>query len=349
MLTNETFNELAKAAGAVEKARNALPKEGAASPQLADAFAQSASHHANLRDAALAGRQTSNSRFAAGHETFAASYQATPELVTAVRVALTLGRPLLLTGEPGTGKTLAAFWMSKLLADGRVLRFQVKSESRAKDLLYTFDAASWFRESQIRQTRVDKEPFIQSRELGIAFGMNGVPAQPWVVLIDEIDKAPRDFPNDLLHEIDQMSFEIAETGREVKCPPHARPIVVITSNSERQLPPPFLRRCVVHNIVLDEATVAKILHVRLAGWGVDQAAVGLIKAASHFWSGLGARNLNRKPTIDEYWRWLALESAHGAGPAGLEAALSKPQKDDLKFAGSFFSPPDLDLAFGPRK
>jgi MoxR-like ATPase len=168
----------------------------------------------------------------------AAEYIATEPLRTAVNVALSLGRPLLLTGEPGSGKTLAAWWIARRvgIAPENMYEFYVKSDSRARDLCYEFDAVSWYRESQLKATRgeagpVPKEGFLKPGPLGHAFGWNGrAPTKPSVILIDEIDKAPRDFPNDLLLELDQMKFTIAETGDEIQCPASVRPIIVITSS-----------------------------------------------------------------------------------------------------------------------
>ncbi|MFG1201790.1 AAA family ATPase [Xanthobacter aminoxidans] len=302
-----------------------------------------------LRQDVLDARAKSNERFAARHEDFASTYEATQELRTSIRVALTLGRPLLLTGEPGTGKTLCAYWIAELFGKDKVKRFQVKSDSRAKDLLYAFDAAAWFRESDIRSQVLDKRDFLHKRELGEALGWDGTPSSPAVVLIDEIDKAPRDFPNDLLHELDQMSFKVEETGHLVECPANRRPIVVITSNSERQLPPPFLRRCVLHHIVLDPPTISRILLARLAAWDVAETDIAFLSAATTFWVELGEKDLGRKPTIDEYWRWLAIElEFSGKSMATLTASLRDRKSEELHFATSFLSPADLNEVFPPK-
>lgn len=263
--------------------------------------------------------------FARQHKEYAADYVATDALRTAVDVALSLGRPLLLTGEPGSGKTLAASWIAHRLGlgDDHFVEFQVRSDSRARDLRYDFDAVSWFRESQIAAAKgggeVSKDRFVQPRALGLAFGWikpeedhSAAPppgsGKPYVVLIDEIDKAPRDFPNDLLLELDQMRFVVDELEITVG-PPEERPIIVITSNAERRLPDPFLRRCITHHIELTGETVSKILAQRLAEWGRPDAA--LIAAAVQFWSDLRGIDLTRRPTIAEYWQWLALATQHG--------------------------------------
>ncbi|TIM05510.1 MoxR family ATPase [Mesorhizobium sp.] len=275
---------------------------------------------------ALLLRSQRNAPFVKRHQQFAASYVASAELITAANVALTLGRPLLLTGEPGSGKTLAAYWLAHVLDLGSVLVFNVKSESRAQDLLYSFDAVSWFRESQAAALKglgknVPKRRHIEAGILGTAFGWNAPPDQVRVALIDEIDKAPRDFPNDLLHELDQMSFRIAEDNkREVTCPADKRPIVVITSNQERRLPDPFLRRCVLHEIKLTDITVAEILRSRLGelrDFSAERASTEppfrgdaeerVVKAALPVWTALKTTpNLSRTYTVDEFWRWLAI-------------------------------------------
>jgi len=276
---------------------------------------------------------------------YAHDYIATPELKTAVNVALSLGRPLLLTGDPGSGKTLAARWIALRLGleDDFYAEFQVRSDTRARDLRYDFDAVSWYRSSQLAAHPVPKEPFIHPRALGTAFGWNNEKPldKPHLVLIDEIDKAPRDFPNDLLLELDQMRFQIEETGTMVGPPAH-RPIIVITSNAERRLPDPFLRRCIIHQIELKSETVMEILRRRLVGFGVQDQ---LIANATAFWTGLSDLDLNRKPTIAEFWQWLALETRHGGRqPAEIAEALANgaSRAQDLKFISMLFSAADLN-------
>jgi MoxR-like ATPase len=276
----------------------------------------------------------------------AKDYIATPEMKTAVNVALSLGRPLLLTGEPGSGKTLAARWIAlRLIGENRnYLEFQVRSDSRARDLRYEFDAVSWYRASQLAGagTVVPKQEYIHARTLGTAFGWrNGQAAADWpyVVLIDEIDKAPRDFPNDLLLELDQMRFSIEETDEQVGPPVH-RPIIVITSNAERRLPDPFLRRCIIHHIKLEEKTVIEILQKRLATFAAPN---DLIRKAARFWVGLPT-GLDRKPTIAEFWQWLALESQHGGRqPAEIANILAAGGSAlaQLKYISTLFSNADL--------
>jgi len=192
-------------------------------------------------------------------------------LVNAVNVALTLGRPLLLTGEPGTGKTqLAASVAWQLFVQKKrevrspvVEKFETKSTSVARDLFYTFDVLGRFHAATTGGSK-DNVNYITYRALGKAIlhsnpedevksllpsGHVHPGVQRSVVLIDEIDKAPRDFPNDLLNELDQLYFRVPElNGQTVKSPPALRPIVVITSNEEKSLPEPFLRRCIFYHI-----------------------------------------------------------------------------------------------------
>ncbi|MER9924453.1 MoxR family ATPase [Mesorhizobium sp. M0048] len=301
----------------------AEPAQAAARKQYAQSAAQ-----------ALLKRSQRNAPFVKRHEQFASSYVASKDLLMAVNVALTLGRPLLLTGEPGSGKTLAAYWLAYVLDLGKVLVFNVKSESRGQDLLYSFDAVSWFRESQTEALKasgksVPKSKYIKAGPLGTAFGWTATPERVSVVLIDEIDKAPRDFPNDLLNELDQMSFTVAEEeNREVSCASDKRPVVIITSNRERRLPDPFLRRCVLHEIKLTEETVADILRSRLGEIRsrsdppplVDPENT-LITAALPVWTALKLTpGLSRAYTVDEFWRWLAIAVLNLDDAAALEVA-----------------------------
>lgn len=304
-------------------------------------------------DAALERRAAANRLFGKGLAETAQDYVVGEELRTAVNVALRLGRPLLLSGDPGTGKTQAAYWLAQVLGLGDVLAFHVTSESRAQDLLYHFDAGSWFRATQVAALRqvegeVPKERFLHAGPLGLAFGWDGTPERPRAVLIDEVDKATRDFPNDLLWELDQMRFTVAETGRELACPPDRRPVVIITSNEERRLPAPFLRRCVQHRIVLDDLTIARILGVRLRdtlGTGNGAAEAKLVEAGVRFWTRLGQRRhgLSRAYTIDEFWRSLALDARHWPGKLELLAdALDQGALKELVTLRTLFPEGDLE-------
>ncbi len=187
-------------------------------------------------------------------------------LVDAVNAALIVERPLLLTGEPGTGKTSLAIDVADELGLGDVLQFHTRSDHQARDVLYTFDSLRRLYDTQTQDARATSpQNYVSLQPLGCAFSS---PTRK-VVLIDEIDKAPRDFPNDLLHVLDDMNFAVAETGEVIRAA--LRPIVVITSNSERELPDAFLRRCVFHYIDFPEREqLLLILQERLGPLKIPQ-------------------------------------------------------------------------------
>lgn len=186
-------------------------------------------------------------------------YLADERLASAVRTAIAVERPLLVTGESGTGKTALAWSVASELGLGPVLEFHTRSDHTARDVLYCFDHVLRFYDAQTHcpQAR-DPAAYVKMRALGVALSS---PTRR-VVLIDEIDKASRDFPNDLLNELDRMEFTVTETGQAYRAT--VRPIVIITSNSERRLPEPFLRRCVFHELRFPSAAVlTQILRERL--------------------------------------------------------------------------------------
>ncbi len=188
-------------------------------------------------------------------------FLADDEMETAINTAIAVSEPLLLTGEPGTGKTQVAYYVAYKLNIEPVIHFQVKSDSVAKDLLYHFDTVRYFHEANIRKAGdpvLDKNDYVEPRALWKALTAN----ETRVLLIDEIDKAPRDFPNDLLHELDKLEFNVIETEKQIKGDLENRPIVFITSNSERRLPEPFLRRCVYHHITFDRDLITRVVEKR---------------------------------------------------------------------------------------
>ena len=180
-------------------------------------------------------------------------------LETAINTAIAVGEPLLITGEPGTGKTQAAYYAAYRLGIEPVIHFQVKSDSTARDLLYHFDTVRYFHDAHVR---TDGEPLDKGRYVERRALWQAMHRSTRVLLIDEIDKAPRDFPNDLLHELDKMEFTVVETQEKILCRHGPAPIVFITSNSERRLPEPFLRRCVYHHIRFDDELVKKAVESR---------------------------------------------------------------------------------------
>ena len=189
----------------------------------------------------------------------------------AVDTALALGEPILVTGEPGTGKTQLAYYLSWVLYRGRPLHFQVQSTSQARDLRYRFDDVAYFHAAGTEEGSIDRERFLKRGVLWEALVQGREQGRPQVVLIDEVDKAPRDFPNDLLRDLDQYEWTVPELDdREVGLGPDEqdlKPVVVITSNLERELPGPFLRRCLYLHLPFSRAVVLKALKARSSELG----------------------------------------------------------------------------------
>ena len=224
-------------------------------------------------------------------------YVATDELKLAVNAAIALQRPLLIKGEPGTGKTLLAEEMA--LAIGAPLyTWHVKSTTKAHQGLYEYDAVSRLRDSQLGDPRVaDVRHYIKPGKLWQAFDS----PERAVLLIDEIDKADLEFPNDLLHELDRMEFHVYETGETVRA--KHRPIIVITSNNEKELPDAFLRRCFFHYIAFpDRATLQRIVAVHYPTIATDLAA----RALDMFFELREVPALKKKPSTSELIDWLKL-------------------------------------------
>lgn len=225
------------------------------------------------------------------------SYIVADELALAVNAAVTLEKPLLLKGEPGTGKTRLAEELATSLGVP-LLRWQIKSTTKAQQGLYEYDAVSRLRDSQLGSDKVhDIANYIKPGKLWQAFT---APERP-VLLIDEIDKADIEFPNDLLHELDQMEFHVYETGEQVTA--KHRPIVVITSNNEKELPDAFLRRCFFHYINFPDAeTLAQIVRVHHPDIQCDL----LQTALEVFFDVRKLPNLKKKPSTSELIDWLKL-------------------------------------------
>ena len=224
-------------------------------------------------------------------------YIATPDLKIAVNAAVTLRRPLLIKGEPGTGKTVLAHEIAQALG-APLIEWHVKSTTRAHQGLYEYDAVARLRDGQLGDPRVhDISNYIRKGKLWEAFT---APALP-VLLIDEIDKADIEFPNDLLQELDRMEFHVYETGETVKAA--ERPVVVITSNNEKELPDAFLRRCFFHYIAFpDRATMERIVEVHFPG--IQRILVG--KALDIFYDVRDVPGLKKKPSTSELLDWLKL-------------------------------------------
>ncbi|MDB5361485.1 MAG: ATP-binding protein [Rhodospirillales bacterium] len=233
------------------------------------------------------------------------SYVATDDLKIAVNAAVTLGRPLLIKGEPGTGKTILAEEVATALGR-KLISWHVKSTTKAQQGLYEYDAVSRLRDSQLGDAKVqDIGNYIVKGKLWEAFEADVAP----VLLIDEIDKADIEFPNDLLLEIDRMEFHVYETRQTIKA--KHRPIIIITSNNEKELPDAFLRRCFFHYIRFpDRETMEAIVAVHYPG--IKQALVR--EALSVFYDVRDVQGLKKKPSTSELLDWLKLLMAEDIAP-----------------------------------
>ncbi|MEM9139988.1 MAG: MoxR family ATPase [Pseudomonadota bacterium] len=239
-----------------------------------------------------------------------ADYVATDDLTVAVNAAITLERPLLVKGEPGTGKTELARQVSSSLGL-TLIEWHVKSTTRAHQGLYEYDAVSRLRDSQLGDERVrDVKNYIKPGKLWDAFAAE----ERVVLLIDEIDKADIEFPNDLLQELDRMEFHVYETGETIKA--RQRPIVIITSNNEKELPDAFLRRCFFHFISFpDDETMAEIINVHF-----PDIKKTLVRAAlTQFYEIRDTPGLKKKPSTSEVLDWLKLLVSDDVDPETLRA------------------------------
>ncbi|MFT4183803.1 MAG: MoxR family ATPase [Rhizobium sp.] len=237
-----------------------------------------------------------------------ADYIADKDLMVAVNAAIRLERPLLVKGEPGTGKTELARQVAAALGL-ELIEWNIKSTTKAQQGLYEYDAVSRLRDSQLGDERVhDVRNYIRRGKIWQAFT---APAK-CVLLIDEIDKADIEFPNDLLQELDRMEFHVYETGETVRAA--IRPIVIITSNNEKELPDAFLRRCFFHYIRFPDAeTLERIVEVHYPG--IKQA---LVRAAlTQFFEIRDVPGLKKKPSTSEALDWIRLLVADDVDPATL--------------------------------
>jgi MoxR-like ATPase len=242
------------------------------------------------------------------------SYVATPDLVLAVNAAIRLQRPLLLKGEPGTGKTMLAEEVARAL-DMPLLQWHIKSTTKAQQGLYEYDAVSRLRDSQLGDDRVkDIRHYIVKGVLWQAFEAD----RPVALLIDEIDKADIEFPNDLLRELDRMEFYCYETRELIRA--RHRPLVFITSNNEKDLPDAFLRRCFFHYIKFPDAdTMRQIVDVHFPGLKREL----LTAAMKTFYDVRNLPGLKKKPSTSELLDWLKLLVAEDIPTEALHSADGK--------------------------
>ena len=238
------------------------------------------------------------------------SYIATDDLTMAVNAAVTLERPILIKGEPGTGKTQLAIEVARSL--GRPLyEWHIKSTTKAQQGLYEYDAVARLRDSQLGDDRVhDIANYIVRGKIWEAFESDEQP----VLLIDEVDKADIEFPNDLLRELDRMEFYVYETKRLVEA--RHRPIIIITSNNEKELPDAFLRRCFFHYIKFpDRETMTEIVDVHFPNLKKDLLA----EALNAFYKVRDVRGLKKKPSTSELLDWIKLLLAEDIPPDALRS------------------------------
>ena len=236
-------------------------------------------------------------------------YVATEDLKVAVNAAVTLQRPLLVKGEPGTGKTELARQVATALG-ARMIEWNIKSTTKAQQGLYEYDAVSRLRDSQLGDERVhDISNYIKKGKLWEAFEAD----ERVVLLIDEIDKADIEFPNDLLQELDKMEFHVYETNETIRA--RHRPIIIITSNNEKELPDAFLRRCFFHYIRFpDMDTMSKIVEVHHPGIKSQL----LTTALTQFYEIRDQSGLKKKPSTSEVLDWLKLLLAEDISPEDLK-------------------------------
>ena len=249
-------------------------------------------------------------------------YHATPQVITAVNAALNLGEPLLVTGDPGAGKTQLAYFVARQLGQKRPLRFQVKSTSQASDLVYQYDAIKRLGDAGNRATAKDLDPseYIDPGPLWQAIEYAKEHHEPRVLLIDEIDKAPRDFPNDLLQEIGETTLtvpELPEPDNEIVLPEEfkdCKPVIIITSNLERRLPGPFLRRCLYLHLAFDRELVTRAIRKRAHELVPHDAADDHIERVVERLFMVRNATRAKPPSTSEAFVWMRWMLLHGVKP-----------------------------------
>lgn len=283
-----------------------------------------------------------------------AGYLADDGLRDAVNVAIALGQPLLVTGEPGTGKTQLARSVAHELGLPAPFVFNTKSTSTARDLFYRYDSLRHFHDAQFQQSQTDISSYIEYDSLGLAIllamssaagdqflppTLRGRGPMRSLVLIDEIDKAPRDMPNDVLDEIEEMRFTVRETGRTLVAERSYRPIVILTSNSERALPDAFLRRCVFYHIPFpDPERLQRIIQRRLRPDSLFAPA--MVESAVHHFERIRKLGLRKKPSTAELLAWVRMLEKLNLDIDGL----GPKEAESLAFTYSILAKSPEDLA-----
>lgn len=268
-----------------------------------------------------------------------ALYIPSEALIDAVNVALSLGQPLLLTGEPGTGKTQLAFHIAHYFKLGSPLVFNAQTTSTASDLFYKYDALGHFQYNQNNRDPLSIEDiearFIRYNALGEAIRTK----QRAVVLIDEIDKTPRDLPNDVLYAIEKLRFKVSEIDKSYESEPNLRPIIILTSNSEKNLPDAFLRRVIYYHIPFPSAEdLLRVLNAKTEG--ISKAD---LEAVIEHFESIRDMKLKKSPATAELIQWVLLLQNTQFPMAELKGNLSNETKDKLRLSYSVLAKNKEDL------